>query len=159
MGIERGETCFSASSQQHVDDVFVGLALPDDAARTELDPCFPADLKVMHAVSPGVSRADGGIVALARVDVVVDAVQPRLFQPHCLPGCQESERAADRDADIFVNRTDHAAQGIHLAVREGAAAQSHAEAVGLEPNGLSSLGEEDITGLERVVFDIGPRNT
>src|SRR2546428_6353284 len=114
--------------ERHVDHVVLALALPEDGAAAQVEAGTRGGRERGHSVLIRVRGADLGIEALARVEVVVELLNPGLVQlGRALLGDQP-ERAADGDAHFYSDSPHALAQVVHLVWRRRAPAEHDAVA-------------------------------
>ncbi len=65
-----------SEGESHIDDIFAGLAHSDDATAAELQAGFTNVLEGFESIFESMGRADFFVVVLARIEVVVDFVDP-----------------------------------------------------------------------------------
>ena len=139
---------------QHVHNVLIAFALADNAPGADLQPGFPADHQIAHAVGESVGGADVRIEALAGIEVMVYALKSGLAQAAGLLQRKKAKGAADGDARIGGDGAHNTAKRLDIGIAENAAAEAHAKASCFQLLGLAGLVDELFSCLKRIAGDI-----
>ena len=89
--------------QGQIDQIFVPFTHPHDAPRTDLKACRPRMLNGGQTVLKRMGAADGGMIGLTRIEIVVNPVHPRSLQVLRLAFVEQPQGAADLNRDFLLN--------------------------------------------------------
>ena len=117
-----------AQLEGHLDHVGARLAHAEDQAAARLDAVFLGRHQRAHAVGVAVGRADLGVVRLAGVEVVVQAVEPGVREDAGVLVAQQADREADLDRVALLHLADQLAEPARALERRAAAREHHAVA-------------------------------
>ena len=120
-------------------------------------PFFLAASSVAHPVLVGVRRADLGVVALAGVQVVIEAIQARVGEDACLLVVDQSARDADLDREPRLDVAHEFGDFVRSLRRRAATRHHHAVARRAGAGGALRFGKDLGAALQRVLADRGGR--
>ena len=109
-----------------IDQVFVGFSHADNAARTQFQSGGARVLQGGHSIPVCVGRADGGVIGLARVQIVVDAIDARGFESFGLGFGQESQGTADLHRKFLFDPLHRGGDVVHFFFERAPSADHHA---------------------------------
>ena len=139
----------------HFDDVALAFTHPDDPAAAELQTCLAHVLEGFHPIVEGMGGADLFVVFAARVQVVVDFVDPCRGQPHGLGFIEQTEARANIQSVLLLDFGNDRLDGLDFAFVRGAAADNDAVGLALAFRGDSGAVEEFVPTEDGVLRDRG----
>jgi len=107
---------YFSDGHQEVHDIVICLPLAHYASRADFQPGSPASGYSVNPVLIGMGGTDLGVKALARIEVVIDPVEPCRPEALGLLFTQKSQRAAYRDSHLLLNGPDNIAESFNLLV-------------------------------------------
>ncbi len=115
-----------AQLERDRDHVLVLLTHADDQPAARLESRRARGAQRLQPVGVGVRRADLGVVALARVEVVVEPIDARLFQSPRLGFVEQPDGDADVHRNFGLDRLDDVDEEIDLPIGRSPATRDHA---------------------------------
>ncbi len=146
-----------AQAERHLHHVVAGLPHAHDEPAAGLDPALLGRRQGPHAVRVGVGAADLGVVALARVQVVVEAVEARLGEDARVLLLEQPGREADLDGEAALDLAHQLREPARPLQGGAPAREHHAVAPGARPVRGLRLPEDLRVALHRVLADRGRR--
>ncbi len=139
----------------HFDDVALAFTHPDDPAAAELQTRLSDVFESFHSIVEGMGGAYFFVVFAARIEVVVDFVDPCRGQPHGLGFIEQPEARANIQSVLLLDFGHDRLDGLDFAFVGGAAADNDAIGLALAFRGDSGAVEEFVPTEDGVLRDRG----
>ena len=149
----------SSQLEGHVHHVAARFAHADDQAAAGLDAAFLRRDERPHPVRVVVGAADLGVVGLARVEIVVEAIETGVGEQARVLLFEDPDRQAHLDREALLHAADDVGEPARTLERGAASRQHQAIARGAREGGALRPGQDLVIALQRVLADRGGRVT